>query len=76
VLTYAEMIVVGLLEDVSELFPVSSLGHGVLVPALIGGSWGRDLGMSASGSPYLVIANSTRIGGPAGVPVRRVSGTR
>jgi undecaprenyl-diphosphatase len=52
-LTYPEMIVVGLLQGVSELFPVSSLGHGVLVPALIGGSWGRDLDMSANGSPYL-----------------------
>lgn len=53
VLTYPEMIVVGLLQGVSELFPVSSLGHSVLVPALIGGSWARDLDMSAKGSPYL-----------------------
>lgn len=53
VLTYPEMIVVGLLQGVSELFPVSSLGHSVLVPALIGGSWARDLNMSAKGSPYL-----------------------
>ena len=52
-LTYPEMIVVGLLQGVSELFPVSSLGHSVLVPALIGGSWARDLNMSAPGSPYL-----------------------
>lgn len=53
VLTYPEMIVVGLLQGVSELFPVSSLGHSVLVPALIGGRWARDLDMSAQGSPYL-----------------------
>ncbi|TNC28028.1 undecaprenyl-diphosphate phosphatase [Amycolatopsis alkalitolerans] len=53
VLTYPEMIVVGLLQGVSELFPVSSLGHSVLVPGLIGGSWARDLDMSAKGSPYL-----------------------
>jgi undecaprenyl-diphosphatase len=53
VLTYPEMIVIGLLQGVSELFPVSSLGHSVLVPALIGGSWARDLNMSAPGSPYL-----------------------
>jgi hypothetical protein len=32
---------------------VFSLGHGVLIPALIGGNWGRDLDMSANGSPYL-----------------------
>jgi undecaprenyl-diphosphatase len=52
-LTYPEMIVVGLLQGVSELFPVSSLGHSVLLPALLGGSWATDLDMSAPGSPYL-----------------------
>ena len=30
---------IGLVQGVSELFPVSSLGHSVLVPAWIGGSW-------------------------------------
>jgi len=38
---------------VSELFPVSSLGHSVLIPAAIGGSWARDLNVSAKESPYL-----------------------
>jgi undecaprenyl-diphosphatase len=52
-LTYPEMILVGLLQGVSELFPVSSLGHSVLLPALLGGSWATDLDMSAPGSPYL-----------------------
>jgi undecaprenyl-diphosphatase len=42
VLSYFQAAVVGLVQGVSELFPVSSLGHSVLVPALIGGSW-RDL---------------------------------
>jgi undecaprenyl-diphosphatase len=32
---------------------VSSLGHSVLVPALIGGRWARDLNVSAPESPYL-----------------------
>jgi undecaprenyl-diphosphatase len=32
-LTYPEAIVVGLLQGVTELFPVSSLGHSVLLPA-------------------------------------------
>ena len=36
-LTYAEAMVVGLIQGVTELFPVSSLGHNVLIPALIGG---------------------------------------
>jgi undecaprenyl-diphosphatase len=52
-LTYPEAIVVGLFQGVSELFPVSSLGHSVLIPALIGGQWARDLNVSATESPYL-----------------------
>ncbi|WP_194911631.1 undecaprenyl-diphosphate phosphatase [Catenulispora rubra] len=52
-LTYPEAIVVGLFQGVSELFPVSSLGHSVLIPALIGGRWARDLDVSAPESPYL-----------------------
>ena len=52
-LTYAEAIVVGLFQGVTELFPVSSLGHSVLIPALIGGQWARDLNVSAPESPYL-----------------------
>jgi undecaprenyl-diphosphatase len=38
-LTYFQAVMIGLLQGVSELFPVSSLGHSVLVPALIGGDW-------------------------------------
>ena len=52
-LTYAEAIVVGLIQGVTELFPVSSLGHNVLIPALIGGSWAQDLNVSKPESPYL-----------------------
>ncbi len=52
-LTYLEAAVVGLVQGVSELFPVSSLGHNVLIPALIGGSWASDLNVSAKESPYL-----------------------
>jgi undecaprenyl-diphosphatase len=52
-LTYAEAMVVGLVQGVTELFPVSSLGHNVLIPALIGGSWAQDLNVSRPESPYL-----------------------
>ena len=52
-LTYPESIVIGALQGVTELFPVSSLGHSVLIPALIGGRWARDLNVSAPESPYL-----------------------
>lgn len=52
-LSYLEATVVGLLQGVTELFPVSSLGHSVLIPALIGGRWARDLDVSSPQSPYL-----------------------
>ncbi|MEO6700813.1 MAG: undecaprenyl-diphosphate phosphatase, partial [Jatrophihabitantaceae bacterium] len=56
-LTYFQAAVIGLIQGVSELFPISSLGHSVLVPALIGGSWKNLVTQSASGdsgsSPYL-----------------------
>jgi undecaprenyl pyrophosphate phosphatase UppP len=52
-LTYAEALVVGLFQGVTELFPVSSLGHSVLIPALVGGSWAQDLSVTAPDSPYL-----------------------
>jgi undecaprenyl-diphosphatase len=52
-LTYAEAMVVGLIQGVTELFPVSSLGHNVLIPALVGGQWAQDLNVSAPESPYL-----------------------
>jgi undecaprenyl-diphosphatase len=52
-ITYPEAIVVGLIQGVTELFPVSSLGHNVLIPALVGGRWAVDLNVSESESPYL-----------------------
>jgi undecaprenyl-diphosphatase len=52
-LTYLEAAVVGLIQGVSELFPVSSLGHNVLIPALIGGSWATGLNVAKPESPYL-----------------------
>ena len=52
-LTYPEAMVVGLIQGVTELFPVSSLGHNVLIPALVGGQWARDLNVSKPESPYL-----------------------
>ena len=58
-ITYLQAVVIGLLQGVTELFPVSSLGHSVLVPALIGGSWQTLATQSATStsetSPYLAI---------------------
>jgi undecaprenyl-diphosphatase len=52
-LSYVEAVIVGALQGVTELFPVSSLGHSVLLPALAGGQWAQDLNVSAPESPYL-----------------------
>lgn len=52
---YAEAVLLGLVQGVTELFPVSSLGHAVLIPAYIGGSWAKDLSMTNPDSPYLAL---------------------
>ena len=41
------------MQGVAELFPISSLGHSVLIPAWVGGSWAHDLNVSDPESPYL-----------------------
>jgi len=56
-LSYLQAVVIGALQGVTELFPISSLGHSVLVPAWIGGSWAHlvteNATASSEGSPYL-----------------------
>jgi undecaprenyl-diphosphatase len=37
--SYLQAIVIAVIQGVTELFPISSLGHSVLVPAWLGGSW-------------------------------------
>ncbi len=51
-LSYFQAIVIGILQGITELFPVSSLGHSVLVPELLG--WHSLVaGQSADRSFYL-----------------------
>jgi undecaprenyl-diphosphatase len=51
-ISYFQSIVIGLLQGVTELFPVSSLGHSVLIPKLFG--WNNLVKFqSQSESPYL-----------------------
>jgi undecaprenyl-diphosphatase len=53
-MTYLQAVVIGLIQGLTELFPVSSLGHTVLVPAWLGGSWATLVREeSRSESPYL-----------------------
>ncbi len=50
--TYLQAAVTGLIQGITELFPISSLGHSVLVPAWLGGSW-----RAFSNTPqYLLVA--------------------
>jgi undecaprenyl-diphosphatase len=54
-LTYLEATVIGAVQGVTELFPISSLGHSVLVAAWLGGDWRKLVGQHESGdaTPYL-----------------------
>ncbi len=52
-LSWLESGVIGGMQGVAELFPISSLGHSVLLPAVVGGSWSRDLNVATPESPYL-----------------------
>ncbi len=56
-LSYLQAVVIGAVQGVTELFPVSSLGHSVLVPALLGGSWEHLVTETSTAdseaSPYL-----------------------
>src|SRR4051812_48390390 len=50
--SYLQAIVIGILQGITELFPISSLGHSVLVPELLG--WHSLVaGQSADESFYL-----------------------
>ena len=66
-MTYFQAVVIALIQGVTELFPVSSLGHSVLVPAWFGGSWQTLVTQSSqadSGSSfylaYIVALHSRR----------------
>ena len=53
-MTFLQAIVIGVIQGIAELFPISSLGHTVIIPAFIGGSWSRLVTQQASPeSPYL-----------------------
>lgn len=50
-ISYFQAIVIGLLQGVTELFPISSLGHSVLLPAWLG--WDSITKAQSTESPYL-----------------------
>ena len=49
-MSYLQAIVIAVVQGVTELFPISSLGHSVLVPAWLGGSWQTLVTQSSQGS--------------------------
>jgi undecaprenyl-diphosphatase len=49
-MSYLQAIVIALVQGFTELFPVSSLGHSVIVPAWIGGNWQTLPTQSAQGN--------------------------
>jgi undecaprenyl-diphosphatase len=51
-LSFFQAIVLGLVQGVTELFPVSSLGHGVLVPALFG--WHNLVGAESAKTGFFL----------------------
>src|SRR5258708_33719645 len=49
-MSYLQAIVIGLLQGVTELFPISSLGHSVLVPAWLG--WDTLVSAQSKGESF------------------------
>jgi undecaprenyl-diphosphatase len=68
-MTYPESLVVGFIQGITELFPVSSLGHNVLIPALVGGSWAADLNVAAPESPYLAFIVGLHVATAIGIMI-------
>jgi undecaprenyl-diphosphatase len=53
-MTYFQAVIIGLIQGFFELFPLSSLGHTVLIPSWIGGTWATLVRQeSEAESPYL-----------------------
>ncbi len=53
-LNFFQAVVIGLIQGITELFPISSLGHTVLIPSWIGGTWATLVRQeSQAESPYL-----------------------
>jgi undecaprenyl-diphosphatase len=65
-ISYFQAVILGLLQGVAELFPVSSLGHTVLFPTLFG--WNTVVKMqSQSESPWLAFVVMLHVGSALGL---------
>ncbi|MET7772718.1 undecaprenyl-diphosphate phosphatase [Nocardia sp. NPDC005366] len=63
-LTYFQATVIGAVQGFTELFPISSLGHSVLIAAWLGGDWQNLVtqGESSTGTPYLAFVVALHVG--------------
>jgi undecaprenyl-diphosphatase len=53
-MNFFQAVIIGLIQGLTELFPISSLGHTVLIPSWIGGTWATLVRQeSEAESPYL-----------------------
>jgi undecaprenyl-diphosphatase len=52
--TYGQAVIIGFIQGITELFPISSLGHAILIPAWFGGSF-KDF-ISDENQTYLLIS--------------------
>ncbi len=65
-ITYGQAIVLGVLQGVTELFPISSLGHTVIFPNLFG--WDNIVAwQSQSESPWLAFVVMLHVGSAIGL---------
>jgi undecaprenyl-diphosphatase len=54
--TYDQAIIIGFIQGLTELFPISSLGHAILIPAWIGGSFREFISEENQASLLITIA--------------------
>jgi undecaprenyl-diphosphatase len=52
--TYLQAVLIGFIQGITELFPISSLGHAILIPAWLGGTF-KDF-ISQENQKYLLIS--------------------
>jgi undecaprenyl-diphosphatase len=52
--TYFQAVIIGFIQGITELFPISSLGHAILIPAWMGGTF-KDF-ISEENQTYLLIS--------------------
>jgi undecaprenyl pyrophosphate phosphatase UppP len=61
-LSYFQAAILGILQGISGLFPISSLGHGILLPAIFG--WNNDQNALLLGCDPRALASFCNIRSP------------